>query len=371
MVATRPVPAGAASSQAAGAQAKRPGPDLLPTSVVGSYALPSWFWTAVDAIREGKYGQTDVRETFDDAVNLALRDQERAGIDVITDGEMRRWFFVQGFYDSFTGLESLPPLRTQGIYGYDSPPRYRVVEKVTAPKGLGIVAEWQYARHQTDRAIKMTCPGPLTLTIHMQVRSGDAYSGDRVALAHDVAAIVNRELHELVDAGVTCIQLDEPSYSIIPGETAEWVSLYNTAVRGVRERGVRLGLHVCFGNLSSRPRGKRRYAWMFPGMLDADCDELVLEFANREMVEVELLREVAQVKDVGAGLVDVKSFWVEPAEEVAERIREVLKHVPAEKLTLLPDCGFFQLPRWLAFQKLQRLAEGTRIVRRELTGSST
>jgi 5-methyltetrahydropteroyltriglutamate--homocysteine methyltransferase len=350
--------------------APRPGPALLPTSVVGSYALPSWFWTAMDAIKEGKYGPTDVRETLDDAVNMAIRDQERAGIDVITDGEMRRWYFVQGFYDSFTGLEQIPPLRTTGVYGYDSPPRYRVIGKITSPTGLGIVQEWEYLRRQTDRGIKMTCPGPLTLTIHMQARTGDAYNGDRVALAYDVATIVNKELHALADAGVTCIQLDEPSYSIIPGETADWIALYNTAVKGVRERGVRLGLHVCFGNLGSRPRGKRHYDWMFPSLLDADCDEIVLEFANREMIEIELLAEVAKVKDVGAGLVDIKSFWVEPAEEVAERVRTALKYVPPEKLTLVPDCGFFQLPRWLAFQKLQRLAQGVAIVRKELTGTA-
>ena len=170
----------------------RPGPALLPTSVVGSYALPSWVWTAMEAIREGKYGQTDVRETFDDAVNIAIRDQERAGIDIITDGEMRRWYFVQGFYDLFTGLEQIPPLRTQGVYGYDSPPRYRVADKISCPNGLGIVGEWQYTRHQTDRAIKMTCPGPLTLTIHMQLRNGDAYDGDRLALAYEVADVVNQ-----------------------------------------------------------------------------------------------------------------------------------------------------------------------------------
>ncbi|NBQ63392.1 MAG: methionine synthase [Proteobacteria bacterium] len=348
----------------------RPGPSLLPTSVVGSYALPSWVWTAMEAIRAGKYGQTDVRETFDDAVNIAIRDQERAGIDIITDGEMRRWYFVQGFYDLFTGLEQIPPLRTQGVYGYDSPPRYRVADKISCPNGLGIVGEWQYTRHQTDRAIKMTCPGPLTLTIHMQLRKGDAYDGDRLALAHEVADVVNRELHALADAGVTCIQLDEPSYSIIPGEVHDWIGLYNRAVRGVRERGVRVGLHVCFGNLGSRPRGKRRYDWMFPGLMDADCDELVLEFANREMIELELLGEVAKAKDVGAGLVDIKSFWVEPAEEVADRIRQALRHVSPEKLTILPDCGFFQVPRWLAFQKLQRLVEGVRLVRHELTGSA-
>ncbi len=347
----------------------RPGPAVLPTSVVGSYALPSWLWTAVDAIRAGQYGQTDIRETFDDAVQIAVRDQERAGVDIITDGEMRRWYFVQGFYDLFTGLERLPPLRTQGVYGYDSPPRYRIVERVTAPKGLGIVDELTFLREHTERPIKMTCPGPLTLTIHMQARPGDAYNGDRVALAYDVAAIVNRELHALADAGASFIQLDEPSYSIIPGETREWVRLYNTAVKGVRDRGVHLGLHVCFGNLSSRPRGKRRYRWMFPTLLEADCDELVLEFANRELVELDLLGEIAQTRDVAAGLVDVKSFYVETPEDVAERIRLALQHVSPEKLTVLPDCGFFQLPRWLAFQKLQAMVRGTRIVRRELLGA--
>jgi 5-methyltetrahydropteroyltriglutamate--homocysteine methyltransferase len=285
---------------------RRPVPSLLPTSVIGSHALPGWFWTALDAIKENKYGQTDVREVMDDAVNAAIRDQERAGVDVITDGEMRRWYFVQGFYSLFTGLEQLPPLRTQGVYGYDSPPRYRILEKITAPRGLGIVDEFRYLAEQTERTIKMTCPGPLTLTIHMQTRSGDAYGGDRLALAYDVAEIVNRELHALADAGATLVQLDEPSYSIIPGQANEWVTLYNTAVRGVRERGVRLGLHVCFGNLSSRPRGKRHYRWMFPDLLDAHADQLVLEFANRELIELDLLGEIVRGgKTAGAGVVDV------------------------------------------------------------------
>lgn len=348
---------------------RRPFPTLLPTSVVGSHALPGWFWTALEAIKAGTYGQTDVREVMDDAVNAAVRDQERAGIDVITDGEMRRWYFVQGFYGRFTGLEELPPLRTQGVYGYDSPPRYRIQEKVTAPDGLGIVEEYRYLVDQTDRAIKVTCPGPLTLTIHMQTRQGDAYGGDRVALAFDVAELVNRELHALADAGADFIQLDEPSYSIIPGKVAEWIALYNTAVRGVQQKGVRLGLHVCFGNLASRPRGRRSYRWMAADLLEARADQIVLEFANREMIELDLLGEIARAgKDVGAGVVDVKSFYVEPPEEVAERVRQCLQHVSPDRLTLVPDCGFFQLPRWLCVAKLKNLVAGARLVRRELEG---
>lgn len=341
----------------------------MTTSVVGSHALPGWFWTALDSIKAGTYGQTDVREVMDDAVNAAVRDQERAGIDVITDGEMRRWYFVQGFYGRFTGLEELPPLRTQGVYGYDSPARYRVLAKVTVPTGLGIVDEYRYLVEQTERAIKMTCPGPLTLTIHMQTRRGDAYDGDRVALAFEIAEVVNRELHALADAGCDFIQLDEPSYSIIPGATEEWITLYNTAVRGLQAKGVRLGLHVCFGNLGSRPRGRRRYRWMFPELLAVTADQVVLEFANREMIELDLLSELVRAgKDVGAGIVDVKSFYVEPPEEVAERVRECLQHVSPERLTLVPDCGFFQLPRWLCAAKLKSLVAGVRLVRRELEG---
>jgi 5-methyltetrahydropteroyltriglutamate--homocysteine methyltransferase len=202
----------------------------------------------------------------------------------------------------------------------------------------------------------------------MQTRPGDAYNGDRLALAHDVAAVINRELHALADAGATFIQLDEPSFSIMPGEAHQWVDLYNTAVNGVRERGVKLALHVCFGNLGSRPRGKRTYRWLFPELLNTHSDELILEFANRELHELDLLGEIAQDRRVGAGVVDVKSFYVETPEDVAENVREALRYCPPEKLTLTPDCGFFQLPRWLAVQKLQRLAQGVEIVRSELTG---
>ena len=337
---------------------------LLPTTVIGSYAIPSWLWTALEEIKRGNYGATDVKETLDDAVHIALRDQERAGVDIITDGEMRRWYFVQGFYEKFTGLESTEPLRKTGVYGYDSPRRWRPVGRIAAPEGLGIASEFAYARANTDRPLKATCPGPLTLTIHIQLRDEKIYK-DRLELAHEMAGVINRELKALVAQGADYIQLDEPSFAIIPGATRDWVDLYNRAVDGVNAR---IALHVCFGNLGSRPRGKRRYGWMFPEILETRCDELVFEFANREMKEIEIVKEIAAAKGVGIGVVDVKSFYVETPQDVAERIREALQHVPPEKAHVCPDCGFFQLPRWLAFLKLKALVEGTKIVRKELTG---
>ncbi len=337
---------------------------LLPTTVVGSHAYPSWFITALDAIKKGDYGITDEREAFDDAVNAAILDQERAGVDIISDGEMRRWYFVQSFYQHMQGIEQQPDLRKVGVYGYDMPPRYRAVERIAVPDGLGIVEEYQYARRMATQPIKVTCPGPLTLGIHVQLHDTSIYK-DRLELTWEFAGVVNRELKALVDAGATFIQIDEPSYAIIPGTPKDYLDIYNAAVEGVQAK---LALHICFGNLGSRPRGPRRYAPLFPTFEEARADQFVLEFANREMREIEQVRDFCGEREVGLGVVDIKSFYLEPATEIADRIREALQYIPPEKVYINPDCGFFQLPRWLTVRKLQRMVEGVQIVRHELAG---
>ena len=333
---------------------------LLPTTVIGSYATPSWLWTAIGEIDKGNYGPTDIKETYDDAVNIAIMDQQRAGVDIITDGEMRRYYFVQSFNKRMTGIVPDPPLRKVGLYGYDTPPRYHTAEKVTVPDGLGIVEEFNYTKTHTTRPIKATCPGPLTISLHIRPRG--VYK-DRLELAWEFTRVINAELRALVEAGADFIQLDEPSFAVIPGSIRDWVDLYNACIEGVDAKHA---LHVCFGNLTSRPRGKRSYAWMFPDLLDAKADQLVFEFANREMSESNLWEEFGIEKELGAGVVDIKSFYVETPEDVAERIREILKYVPVEKLYVSPDCGFFQLPRWISYLKLEALVAGTKIVRREL-----
>ena len=339
-------------------------PPLLPTTVVGSYATPSWLWTAWDEIEKGNYGTTDVNETLNDAVNIAIWDQEKAGVDIITDGEMRRRFFVQSFPKRFTGLEPVPPQRQTGRYGYDSPLRYRPMERITVPQGLGIIEEFKYLKANTTKPIKATCPGPLSMGIHIQLRDEKVYK-DRMDLSWELSKVINVELKGLVKEGAQFIQVDEPSYAIIPGDIKDWVALFNATVEGVKAK---IALHICFGNLASRPRGKRTYRWMFPDLLDARADQLVLEFANREMKEIELWQEFGGATELGAGLVDIKSFYTETPEDVAERIRLALKYVPPERLYINPDCGFFELPRWLSFLKLKNMVEGTRIVRRELEG---
>ncbi len=337
----------------------------IPTHVMGSHGFPGWFWTALDKIKAGEYGQTDVKETFDDATQLAIRDQERAGIDIVCDGEMRRFFFVQTFYERMDGLETLPPLRKTGLYAYDSVPRYRPTAKIRITQGLGIVDEFKYLKTQTDRPVKATCPGPVTLSIHVQTRPGDAYDNDRLALCWDLVPAVNAELKALAAAGADYIQVDEPSAAIVPGQIDEYVRMFNASVDGVRAK---IAYHVCFGNLLSRPRGKRSYRWMFPALRAARCQQFVFEYANREMAEIEMWKEVGVDREVACGVVDVKSFYMETPEDVAERVRRCLEFVPAEKLSLVPDCGFFAVPRWVAAEKLRRLAAGARLARQQLAG---
>ncbi len=336
---------------------------LIPTHVIGSHGFPGWFWTALDRIKAGEYGPTDVKETYDDATQLAIRDQERAGVDIICDGEMRRFFFVQTFYGRMDGLEATDPLRKTGLYAYDSVPRYRPTSKIRVPKGLGVVEDFRYLKTQTDRPVKATCPGPVTLSIHIQTRPGDAYNGDRLALCWELVPAVNAELKALVAAGADYIQVDEPSAAIVPGQIEEYVKMFNACVEGV---SARIAYHVCFGNLMSRPRGRRSYRWMFPALQAARCHQFVFEYANREMAEIEHWKEIGVDRDVACGVVDVKSFYLERPEEVAERVQLCARHIPVEKLSVVPDCGFFPVPRWLCVEKLNRLVAGARLARKQL-----
>ncbi len=337
---------------------------LLPTSVIGSYAWPSWFITAVEAIRRGDYGPADIQETLDDAVDMALRDQEDAGVDIVTDGEMRRLgFFTADFYGRLTGLRALPPPRRLGPAGHDQRERYEAVEPLRAPEGLGLVKEFRYVRRRTNRLIKVPCPGPYTLA--GRIVPGSVYR-DRMDIAYAFAEIINAELKRLVEAGAEFIQLDEPSYAVHPDDPHAFVRLFNATVEGVEAR---IGLHLCFGNYVGRPVARRTYRPLFPHILEVRADELALEFANRELAELELGVQVAEAgKTLAAGLVDVKNYYIETPEDVAERIRAALRHVPPERLTVVPDCGFSQTARWAARAKLKAMVAGARLVRRELGG---
>ncbi len=334
---------------------------LLPTSVVGSYARPGWLWAGLAGAERGEFGPVDLDEMLDDAVDLALHDQEDAGVDLVTDGEMRRaGFFTAEFYRYLTGLQPLEPDRRLGVSGHDQQHRFKVLEPISAPNGLGVVAEYEYARQRTRKPLKVTLPGPFTLSGRLM--PGDVYP-HRVDAAWAFVPIINAELKALVAAGAEVIQIDEPSPAIHPDSPADFVGLFNAAIEGV---DAYLGAHLCFGNYAGRPLAKRTYAPVLDQMLAFEVDQLVLEFASRELAELELCREIARQKDVGIGVVDVKGYYIETPEDVAERTRRVLGVVPVERLTIVPDCGFSQLARWASRAKLRAMVDGTRLVRREL-----
>jgi 5-methyltetrahydropteroyltriglutamate--homocysteine methyltransferase len=339
---------------------------LLPTAVIGSYALPGWYLTALEHIGRGEYGDTDTREAADDASAIAIDDQERAGVDVVSDGEVRRHDFIMGFYRRFQGLREVAPRRRLGPYLYDSTPIYETTGRVSAPEGLGAVEEFRFASTRTQRTVKVACAGPLTLTNAIRLVNGYR---DREELVADLVGIVNAELRALVAAGCRFVQVDEPSYSVYRADPSKVVELFNATVAGVE--GTTIGLHVCFGNLRGRPQSQRTYAEILPRLRDARADILFLEFANRELAEIDLWSKYEPPQMLAAGVLDVKGYYRERPEDVAGRMRRVLEHISPERLWAVPDCGFWETPRWLAFQKLQALVAGAALVRHELAGLAT
>ena len=336
----------------------------LLTSVVGSHAHPGWFAHGIAAAARGEYGPADLAEILDDGVDLAIRDQERAGIDVISDGEMRRaGFFTAEFYRHLTGVRALPPDRRLGVGAHDGLHRFAVDEPIASPEGLGVVEEYRAARTRTSRPLKVTLPGPYTLSGRLAYGPGEVYP-TRVAAAEAFVPIVAAELRGLIDVGADIIQVDEPSPAIHPDAPADFVALFNAAIEPAVGRA-RLGAHLCFGNYLGRPLAPRSYRPVLASMLGFAVDELVLEFANREMAEIGILREITDAgKDVAAGVIDVKSSHVETPTEVAARIDAILATgVPPARLALVPDCGFSQTARHLATAKLAALVAGRDLVR--------
>jgi 5-methyltetrahydropteroyltriglutamate--homocysteine methyltransferase len=338
---------------------------LLPTTVVGAHGRPSWLHTAKAEIARGAYGPIDTREALDDAVEIAILDQTRAGIDVITDGEMRREGFTGSFARRIGNLELVGPSRKVGEVGLDMEPLYETAGRVEVPHGLGIVEEFEYLRGHTTGPTKVTCPGPFALTAYFRPAQGYR---DRYDLAADFVPTINAELRRLVAAGATYIQIDEPAISVVdpaPIEPKQMVALFNRTVAGVEAR---IALHICFGTYRKMAYAPRTYRPYFPVLGEARADELVLEFANRLMAEIELWNEYGLEQDLGCGVIDVRNWYVESPEDVAGLIRQALRHVRPERLVLNPDCGLRRQARWVGYQKLQALASGAAIVRRELEG---
>jgi 5-methyltetrahydropteroyltriglutamate--homocysteine methyltransferase len=327
---------------------------ILPTTVVGSYSMPGWLERLKTEYFARRISRVDLDEIHDTAVKAAIKDEEVAGLDIITDGELRRDNMIDYFVERMPGVQINHASKKFYYDFYDS-----VVEGKLPHAPLGLAEDFRFLRANTDREAKFCVTGPHSLSKRIR---NNSYPNE-AEFARAIADVLNLELKDLVKAGARYIQIDEPYYSGFPEDLAWGVEVLNTLVEGV---DAKIGVHICYGNRYGKPSWEGSYKYLVPKIFDAKVQQLTLEFARRGDEDLELLQELAAHFDVGVGVIDVKTHSVETADIVAERIRKALKFAPANRLFVLPDCGCFHLPRHVAFAKLCAMVEGTRIVRREL-----
>ena len=339
---------------------------LFPTTVVGSYPQPDWLVDremlskSVPRVRMTEMWRIPeqwLEQAQDDATIVAIRDMERAGIDIITDGEIRRESYSNRFATALEGVDIESPGFVKARSGNIPVPR--VVGKVRR-RGPVEVRDMEFLRRHTSLPAKITLPGPFT----MSKQAVDDYYKDAEAMAMDMAAAVNEEAHDLVRAGADVIQLDEPWVRSDPEAARRYaVKAINRALEGISVPTV---VHLCFGYAAVVPGDSKPSGYAFlPELADTTASTISIESAQPK-IDFGVLEDLAP-KNVMLGVLDLSDLTVETPETVAARIRRGLEHVRAERLIPAPDCGMKYLPRDVAFGKLQSLSQGATIVRRELT----
>lgn len=342
---------------------------LLPTTVVGSYPQPAWL---VDQHRLKSQRVPRVRvpeiwrvpEPFleqaqDDATILAIRDMELAGIDIITDGEIRRESYSNHFANALGGIDIDRPGQVIGRTGQPTVVP-RVVSRIRRERPVE-VRDVAFCRANTDRAVKITLPGPFTMTRQAQ----DDFYGDEAELAMDFAAALNEEIRELKAAGADIIQLDEPWMQAFPEQARRYaIPAINRALEGIAGTTV---IHICFGYAATVGSDKPAGYSFLPELTDSVAGQISIEAAQPKL-DLGILRELVG-KTVMVGVIDLNAAEVETAETVAARIRAAVAVIGPERVVPAPDCGMKYLPRDRAFGKLQALAQGAAIVRREIGGA--
>lgn len=338
---------------------------MIRTTVVGSYPFPGWLEFASQNLQQ--FGAADVEEMIDDAVIAAIHDQVAAGLDVITDGEQTRLDFNLSFYGFIQGIENnQTETRKFGPAAHDQRGKNNIVGELSAPNGLGAVKEYNRLKRlaPTGPILKASIPGPYTLS--GRLLPNNIYK-DRFAITEGLLPIVRAELEALVKAGCTEITVDEPSMSCYAykEDTKRFVDIFNRTVQPIVGK-CNLSTHLCFGNFKGRPVGYRSIKPMLPAFLDMSVNEIHIEMANREFSEIELLKPFAEKMNVAVGIIDVKNYYIETVDDVVHRIKRCLEFVPAEKLSVAPDCGLSQTARWASRQKLANMVKGARKVRESL-----
>jgi 5-methyltetrahydropteroyltriglutamate--homocysteine methyltransferase len=343
---------------------------VLPTTVVGSYPQPDWLVDREKLLSRlpPRVRATDVwrvQEPFleqaqDDATLIALRDMERAGIDIVTDGEIRRESYSNRFATALDGIDLDNPGHRPGRSG-----RPDIVPRVVGPirrRHPVEVRDVQFLRASTDGPIKITVPGPFTMT----QQAVDDYYADDERLAMDFAVALNEEIHDLVAAGADVIQIDEPYLQArVEAARTYAVEVINRALAGVRVTTV---LHTCFGyGLVVKNKSVEGGYPFLEELLDTHVDQISIEAAQPNL-DLSVLERMG-TKTMLVGVLDLGTQEVETPQVVEDRIRAALRHIPAERLVLAPDCGMKYLPRTAAFEKLKVMARAARTVREEVANS--
>jgi 5-methyltetrahydropteroyltriglutamate--homocysteine methyltransferase len=317
--------------------------------------MPAWLERAKNDYLQRKLSRHDLDDMYDAARKAAIKDQEVAGVDVVTDGELQRDNMIDYFAERIPGVQV--DLGSKRLYYdfYES-----VVRSKLATGSLGLAEEARFLRGFTERPSKISISGPHALVKRIR---NEFYPSEE-AFALDLARVMNFELRELVREGATHLQIDEPYYSGFPEDLPWAVRAVNALVDGV---DAHITLHVCYGNRYGKPSFEGSYRYLFPQVLGAKVHAISLEFARRGEEDLQLFREFKVPFALGMGVIDVKTHDVESAGMIADRIRRALDVIPAERLVINPDCGLVHLPRDVAFQKLRAMAEGTRMAREGLT----
>lgn len=328
---------------------------LLPTSVIGSYSVPEWLERAKTDYLQRRISGDHLQDMHNVVIKAAIKDQERAGIDIVTDGELRRDNNIDYFAYRIPGVEIDHRSKAYYYDFYDSVIRHKI-----PTAALGLLPDLEFLRQNTDRAIKFTVTGPLTLAKRIK----NEYYPHEEEVALEFARIMNEELKTLAKAGVDYIQIDESYLTGYPEDLAWVIRAVNIACEGVESHII---LHVCYGNRYGKPYWDGNYRFLFPDIFEANIHQLALEFARKGDSDLELFSKYPSELELGLGVIDVKNPLVETPELVAERVRRALKHVRPEKLYVNPDCGLQHLPSDITFKKLRAMVQGVATVREELS----
>jgi 5-methyltetrahydropteroyltriglutamate--homocysteine methyltransferase len=329
--------------------ADHPNDHFILTTVVGSYPKPKWLHRARDLHEDPEADFTDEHfgEAKDDASRLITREHEKAGLDVVVDGEMRRNEMVEYFANRIDGYEFNGRVKVWGHNYFDKP---SVVDEVTYGEEW-LVSEYDFTSEVASRPVKVPITGPYTLA---SWSFNEIYEGE-AELAYDLADLVNEEIEALVEAGAQYIQIDEPALATTPDDHAIVGECLERIVADVPD-DVRLGLHVCYGD----------YSRIYPEILDFPVHEFDLELANGDFEQIDVFTEAEFTKDFAMGAVDAHVAEVEPVEQIKENIRHGLEVVPPERLTISPDCGLKLLPREVAYGKMENMVTAVREIESEL-----